>query len=330
MYLARVVRHRQLTYILRESVPDGNAFASRDICNLGSHPGKWIDYPGGNAWYVCPELADRVARSATTFDADHLENLFWPFIRPGIRRATEAFRDRGGKFVRLTKKEKDALALSTHAFDKRRAHFLKFGNMDQGPLAAMPPALFKQFRNKSRDEIEQNFLAQEICLKPKELKSYVYTVFDLQRFFEGFLAKKMPHVLDQDKVETHFIQELCTLNLSLFRLKDRLHEHMIRYVIMSFDHTYEDTMLLEDMERDFWFRRQYMNQPPKPSVSKSRARELFSISREELKQMSKRDLTGRFRKLAREHHPDKGGDHDRFVEINEAYQALLEKLRPGA
>jgi curved DNA-binding protein CbpA len=46
--------------------------------------------------------------------------------------------------------------------------------------------------------------------------------------------------------------------------------------------------------------------------------------------MDKRTLTRKFRKLARTHHPDKGGNHDRFVELSEAYQALLEKItRPA-
>ncbi len=42
--------------------------------------------------------------------------------------------------------------------------------------------------------------------------------------------------------------------------------------------------------------------------------------------MNKRALTRRFRKLARKHHPDKGGNHDKFVELSNAYQALLSKI----
>lgn len=328
MYLARVTLGRGATYILRESVASGNTFESRDICELGPRPGNWIDYPGGNAWYVSPELSDRVCRRAKHFDPDRLEALFHPFIRPDIRSATEAFRQRGRPFVRTTRQEKEALALATHAFDKRRAHFLKFGNMDQGPLAAMPPVLFKQFRNKCRDEIEQHLMVQEMRLSSRELKSYVYTIFDLQRFFNSFMAKKMPHVLDQDRVEAFFIKEICTLNQDLFGLADRLHPYMVRYLIMFFDHTYEETMLLEDMERDFRYRRRFFAQPARPSVSRARAREIFGLSRERLNQMDKKNLTRRFRQLARKHHPDKGGDHDRFVEINEAYQALLAKLAP--
>jgi len=42
--------------------------------------------------------------------------------------------------------------------------------------------------------------------------------------------------------------------------------------------------------------------------------------------MSKSRLTRIYRKLAREHHPDHGESHDKFVEINNAYQILLEKI----
>jgi curved DNA-binding protein CbpA len=44
--------------------------------------------------------------------------------------------------------------------------------------------------------------------------------------------------------------------------------------------------------------------------------------------MDKQTLTRKFRKLARKHHPDRGGSHDRFVELSEAYQTLLAKINP--
>lgn len=324
------VRHNQaVTYILRESVKTGDGFAPKDICDLGPRPGAWIDYPGGNAWYVCPELETRVANHAITYSPAHLEDLFWPFLHPGIQRATEAFRNRAPRsgFKRTSQKEKQILAQTTHAFDKRRAHFLKFGSMDQGPLINIPAVLFKPFRKKSRDEIEQWFMAQERHLRPKELKSYVYTIFDIQRFFQGFLAKQMPHALDQSRVEAYFLEEICALNLNLYGLSSHLHEYMIRYLIMFFDFSYEDTVLLDDLERDFRARHRYANVPPKPSVTRFRARQIFGITKAEFKAMDKKTLTRTFRKLAQKHHPDAGGDHDKFVALTEAYQALMEKMQ---
>jgi hypothetical protein len=334
MYLAKIIKHRQTTYLLRESVLKNEASGFREICSLGPLPGAWIDYPGGNAWHVSPELVRRISKKAKPIDPDELEDLLWPFVRPDIRQATAHFRERGktSTYRRMTREEKISVARSTHAFDKRRTHFLKFGNMDQGPLVNMPPALFRKLQGKCRDEIEQRFIRQESRLNLRELKSYVYTIFDLQRFFNGFMAKKMPHVLDQNKADTFFIQELCHLNKTLFQRSGHLHEHLIRYATMFFDHSYGDTVLLEEMERDFRFRSRFFHQPqaPKPAVSRSRAREIFNLTAAELNTMGKRSLTRRFRKLAREHHPDKGGSHDKFVELSEAYQALLEKItRPN-
>jgi hypothetical protein len=330
MYLAKIKHNRQITYLLRESVLENEISGFREICSLGPQPGAWIDYPGGNAWHVSPELVRRISTQARQFDFDELEDLFWPFVRPDIRQATTHFRERGktSRYQRMTRNEKEAAARSTHAFDKRRTHFLKFGNMDQGPLVNMPPALFRTLQGKCRDEIEQGFIRQENRLNHRELKSYVFTIFDLQRFFMGFMAKQMPHVLDQTKVDTFFIQELCRLNKSLFHRSGHLHEHLVRYAVMFFDHPYGDTVLLEEMEQDFRFRSRFFHQPrtPKPGVSQSRAREIFNLTPTELTTLDKRALTRRFRKLAREHHPDKGGSHDKFVELSEAFQALLEKF----
>ncbi|WDP92453.1 MAG: J domain-containing protein [Desulfobacter sp.] len=331
MYLAKIKKGKGFTYMLRESVPVEQGFRHRDICGLGPCPGAWIDYPGGNAWYLSPELESRVAQKAKRFDADEFETLFLPFLRPAVRRATETFDRRTSTgFKRMGKKEKEALARSIHAFDKRRAHYLKFGNMDQGPLINMPPVIFRTLKDKSRDEIEQYFMAQEKCIRPRDLKSYVYTVLDLQRFFQSFMAKQMPHAMDQDKVETYFIEEICLLNKELFDLTSSLHDYLIRYAVMFFDHTYGDTVLLDDMARDFMGRHRIFTPPPRPSVPVSQARTLFGLSRDDLKTMDKQGLTRKFRKLARQHHPDMGGDHEKFVEINEAYQALLEKIRPKA
>ena len=40
------------------------------------------------------------------------------------------------------------------------------------------------------------------------------------------------------------------------------------------------------------------------------------------KDASAEDIKKAFRKLAHEHHPDKGGDEDKFKELNEAYEVL--------
>jgi len=330
MYLAKVKKGGQATYILRESVRQGEQMVARDIFDLGPCPGAWIDYPGGNAWYLSPDLESRISDLAATFDNEQLEDLFRPFVRPAIRRATQTFRQRAFKqYTPMTRARKAAIARQVHAFDKRRAHFLKFGNMDQGPMVNMPAVIFRQLHNKSRDEIEQLFMDQERILRKKELKSYVYTALDLHRFFKGFMARQMPHALDQDKVETFFIRELCLLNKELFGLTSHLHEYLIRYAVMFFDHTYGDTVLLDDMVKDFQFRqrsRWYKPAGTTGQIGLSRAFKIFNLTAKALAAMDRKDLTREFRRLAREHHPDKGGSHDRFVELNNAYQTLLERV----
>ncbi|WP_035237325.1 DnaJ domain-containing protein [Desulfobacter vibrioformis] len=330
MYLAKIKKDRQTTYILRESVRQGEQMVARDILNLGPCPGAWIDYPGGNAWYLSPDLESRISNLAGTFDSEQLEDLFRPFVRPDIRRATQTFWQRSFKqYTPMTRAQKETIERQVHAFDKRRAHFLKFGNMDQGPLVNMPAVIFRQLHNKSRDELEQFFMEQERALRQKDLKSYVYTVLDLHRFFKRFMAKQMPHALDQDKVEAFFIQELCLLNKDLFGLTSHLNEYLIRYAVMFFDHTYGDSVLLDDMVKDFQFRQRsrWFKQPGATrQLALSRAFKIFNLTAQVLASMDKKDLTREFRRLARQHHPDRGGSHDRFVELSNAYQALLEKI----
>jgi hypothetical protein len=47
------------------------------------------------------------------------------------------------------------------------------------------------------------------------------------------------------------------------------------------------------------------------------------ISPEDFQKMGRRDLTRCYRKLAKETHPDRGGDKGDFVKIKEAYECLL-------
>ena len=95
MYLAKIKKHRQITYMIRESVQESSTSGFREICSLGPLPGAWIDYPGGNAWHVSPELVRRISEKTQQVDSEELEDLLWPFVRPDIRQATAHFRERG-------------------------------------------------------------------------------------------------------------------------------------------------------------------------------------------------------------------------------------------
>ena len=325
MYIAFKKNRGQAQFILRESCTIDNQLTFRDVFNLGSDPSLFIKYPGGNSFYFDENMEDAIFESGTDYDPDKLEEIFWPWIRLDIRRAIDTFRNRSFKTVlkKLTPGEKNQIAARVHYFDKRRTLYLKFRGMDQGPVEKMPAVLFKNLVHQSRDEIEQHFLKQEFSLKPHELKSYVYTVFDLHSFFSGFLAKKMPHALDQEKVDTYFLKELCRLNKALFGKKNHLDEYMIRYSIMFFDHQYSHTTLLDDFANAFMSRHRVFKPRPKKSIPIDKACKIFKINGDEFKAMTKQNLSKLYRRLAREVHPDTGGSHDKFVELNNAYQSLL-------
>jgi curved DNA-binding protein CbpA len=50
----------------------------------------------------------------------------------------------------------------------------------------------------------------------------------------------------------------------------------------------------------------------------------LEISLEDFKKMDRQRLTRCYRRLAKKTHPDRGGEGDRFVEIKEAYEMLLQ------
>lgn len=328
MYLA-VKKIKGVTrYILRESYGSGSRMRFRDIFDLGPEPSEYIDYIGHNAFYFDENLEDCIRdRSEKEYDSEELEDLLWPWIRPDVRQAIYTFKNRSSpRRAKLTETEKARIASDVHDFDKRRIHYLKFQNMEQGPVENMPSVLFRNLPYQSRDEIEQNFLRQESRLKPHELKSYVYTVFNVQRHFASFMAKKMPHVLDQDRVDDYFLSALCELNESLFHKTDTLDEYMIRYVIMFFDNPYGGSRLLDDFAKEFMNRHRFFAQRSRPAVSTEKACRIFNISRPQLKQMSRQELSKIYHRLAMNCHPDIGGSHERFVELGNAYKSLLEQL----
>lgn len=328
MYMAYTKKHGKPHYVLRTSCRVSDRMEFKNIFDIGPDPGVWIKYAGGNAFYFDETMEEAVNNALDEYDADELEDIFWPWVRQDVRRAVETFRHRGAESAEaLTRQQKKHIATKIHTFDKRRVHFLKFGLMDQGRVEQMPPTLFRHLMDKSRDEIEQDFMRREFSLKARELKSYVYTIFDLQRFFQSFMAKKMPQAMDQEKVDAYLIEELCRLNKLYFDRTDRLDEYMLRYAIMFFDHTYANSTLLDDFANAFMnSRRAFRPPPPKSTVTRSKALEIFGLSKKELETMNRWALRKQYRRLAREHHPDAGGSDESFVQLNDAYQTLLEKI----
>lgn len=333
MYLACRTINGKPRYFIAQSYSKGKQLASRDLVDLGANPEVFIVYPGGNAYYIDEVISEKLADRGVDPDLDKLDDLFMPFVRPEIRRIIDPLRERSNAMKpahRLTPDQVAELESQLHVFDKRRVHFLRFGQMEQGNIGRLPTSLLKRFYMKSRDEIEQDFLGMERSLKERELKAYVYVIFDLQRFFDRQYARTAPQLLDQEKVDGYLIQEICRLNLVLHPQQKRfgsvLHAYLHRYLFMFFDHDYAGFSLMEDYLRDFMNRHRAHFQPAAGrSVSDEQAQSVFGVNKKELQSMGRRELIQRYRRLARQHHPDHGGSHEKFVELNEVFQSLIKR-----
>ena len=331
MYLARIKVKGQIHFRIRESYRQEDLFLSRDLIDLGTDPARYIIYPGGNAFYIDEVIEDRLAALGAAADADELENVFWPFLHPEIRRRLEHFRRRADILDADRRKKAEGRKdfPPVHIFDKRRVHFLKFGQSGQRNIGRMPQKLFRTLHYKSRDEIEQGFMDMESVLAPREYKTYTYTIFNLQHFFSESFARGYPQMLSQDKVDEYFIEEVCRLHRDRsfwagMESTDRLHDYLIRYVLMHFDYDYAPGSFLEDYLRRFINSRRDYRPPFKSAeVVLKKSSPIFGETKEALKNMSRKELARLYRRKAQELHPDKGGDHDRFVKLTEAYHAVL-------
>ncbi len=337
MYLAQTNIKGRIHYSIRESYQEGDHFLCRDLFDLGTDPAKYIIYPGGNAFYIDPVIEDCLDVLGATVQDNILEDIFWRFLDPRIQRALEHFRHRemlsrkrkksGGKPA----KEKTPV----HIFDRRRLHYLKFGRMEQGYLWLVPQKLFNVLRCKSRDEIEQLFLDMESRLNPREYKAYVYVIFDINRFFNESFAKNRPQFLKQSDVDDYFIEEICSLNRDLtfwagMPIANRLHEYLVRYVLMYFDYDFAPRSWVDDYIRNFInSRRDYRSPYGAGSVSWDEAGVIFGEAKDDLKKMSRQELSRIFRRRALELHPDQGGDPKKFIKLTKSYDMLLRTKKEG-
>ena len=211
MYLARHIIQGKTCFILRESFkPKGKKyFKHRDVFDLGADPRLYIHYPGGNAFYIDTVIEEQLYAQGVEFSDDELEDLLWPFVKREIRLKVEPFRRRYSKIAKqpLSKKDEQRITEDLHIFDKRRLHFLRYGSLSQARLYKAPLKLFRPLLDKSRDEIEQYFLQQEQVLDASDYRTYVYVIFNLQRFFSETAAQVMPGGLNQQKLDAYFDEE---------------------------------------------------------------------------------------------------------------------------
>ena len=329
MYLARKTIQGKIRYFIRESYRDNGCLRSRDLYDLGPQPERYIRYPGGNSFYIDAVVEEALSDAGLTPAVDELDDLFWNFLEPEIKWKLEPFRSREIRSRNAMRRLQKETQESYHLFDKRRIYYLKSGRVDQCRVRLLPAKMFRVLDNKSRDEIEQTFIEMETILHGTELKSYVYSIFDLQKFFTGSFAKSVPHFLNQVKVDDYFLKEICSLNddpifWAGMDQSDQLHESLVRYAIMFFDFDYEPRSFMEDYIRNFInSRRDYRPPSRMRSVTLGEASTLFKASKDSLDKMGRSDLARLYRRRAQKLHPDKGGDHDTFVKLTEAYHSLL-------
>lgn len=330
MYLAQTNKNGAIRYYIRESYRDGDHFASRDLFDLGTDPARYIIYPGGNAFYIDPVIEDRLDELGVAMGDNNLEDIFWRFLDPHIQRVLEHFRHREA----LSRKRRKSGAKTgmtespVHTFDKRRLHYLKFGRMEQGYLWLVPEKLFNVLRNKSRDELEQQFLDMERKLNPREYKAYTYVIFNIHQFFTESFSKSRPQYLKVSDIDDHFLAEICKLNQDLtfwagMQTGDHLHDYLVRYLLMYFDYDFAPRSWVQDYINNFINSRRDYQPPEKVFVTMEKASSIFGVSKDELKKMSRQRLVSLFRRRAQKLHPDKGGDQEKFVELTRAYDSLL-------
>jgi len=332
VYLAEHTIDGRKKYVIRDSQcdPDSNCWYSRDLYDLGIKPWKYIIYPGGNSFYIKETVSEQLMEQGVEQDLCDLEDLFWKFIDNEIRQKLEPFYRR--RLRRGSKSKKENLAVEqVQVFDKRRMYFLRCGESDMRRVGSMPFRHFKALLNKSRDEIEQYILQLEKSLTLREYKQYIYIVFDLQRYFGGSFARSIPQTLDQDDLDKYFVKDLCSLHHDKYfwagyQKEKKLHEYLVRYAVMFFDYEFDGGSAWDEYLQNFInSKRFYKPPPPQSTVTMTEVVEIFGVSDEELRAMNKGDLTKLFRQKAHELHPDKGGEHDSFVRLAEAYKQLLRK-----
>jgi hypothetical protein len=336
LYLKRVYARDGYHYILSESCYEDECWKHRPLIDLGSNPGNYIEYPGGNSFYVKESLLATVQEMAERFSEDELEKLFMPFVDPHIRRLVERFerpRESPKPWSSLSSREVLKEQKELHSFDKRRLHYLRFGRVQMGDLDRRPSRFLQILTEKSRDEIEAMMEKMELALRPHERRVYVYTAFHLQNHFRHMVTRNHPSALDPDKVDASFLEDICRLNhdkrfFEGVPLHDHhsLHPYLIKYLILYFDNDFVSGTFWNQYVEDFMWKHQFYQKPrssPQSQTSHHEACKCFEISLEDFKQMDRQKLTRYYRRLAKKTHPDRGGESKRFVEITAAYETLL-------
>jgi hypothetical protein len=337
LYLRRVKVGNVYEYILRDSHWERGCYRHRDLFTLGSDPREFIHYPGGNGFYFSSELEEALQQEGTDYSQEELEEVFLPFLDPHIRRVIETFHGKPtpNRWRNCSASELLKLQNELHTFDKRRLHYLRCGRVDIGALDGRPWKFLNVLLGKSRDEMEHVIESMEQQLPPHEVRTYLYTALNLQKYFSSAFTRFHPAALNPEEVDDLFVREICRLNQDkgFFRGLDRsngkgLHPLLIKYVILYFDNDFERHSGWAEYIRQFTSWRQFHGGiAAKPSISAQEACRCLGIEIGQYEKMDRTQLTRHYRRQAKKLHPDRGGSHEEFIRMTEAYEVLLLKKK---
>lgn len=328
MYLARLIEKRNPRFVIRQSYPDGNGMQSRDLFDLGTDPTRYIIYVGGSGYYYDEALHEALAEAGVEDAQDELDRILFEFLDPQIQRVIQGF-DRGRhhkKPASLTQNGNRPQPI--HLFDKRRYHYLRFGHSEQRHIHRVPEKVFRELYAKSRDELEQYFLAEERSLRPHQKPHYVSVIFEMKRFVPD--KDKASSIVEQ--MDAFFISRLCRFNSDERLWADppeagELRDYLVKYAIMYFDYQAPPASPWQEYVEDFIRRHRVYHPPKKVQIKMEEAGRLFGMPWRKLKVLDKRSLSRLYRKLALKLHPDQGGDPEQFRKLSQYYEVLSKKRR---
>lgn len=332
MYLARLNNGPTTSYQIRQSyrkTGKDSSFGFRIVYDLGHNPARHFELYSDYIVLFDDALLTAVSTACENGGEDQLERLLRPFLPKEVRRRLALFDCRSS--IRpdpLTNEEREEIARQVHIFDRRRLYYLRYGAVDQSRLTRLHEKCCRPLLNQSRDEREYWFAAEEAALSPGMYLQYVYAIFDVQKHFQESFAPWFPEALARDEVADRFLTELCGLNddprfwqgdpPGLF-----LHPHLRRYLIMFFDYQPAVRSYREDFIKAFMAGNRRVHWPErKPSRSPEKISEIFATPYEDLRKMTGAQLNRLYRKKAMLLHPDRGGDHDLFIELTAVYESL--------
>ena len=335
MYLAALRRGDRLAYRIRRSYYDAgrNTYSFCDIFDLGEDPARHMYQLGENTICFDEHLEEAVNEHCSGDPSTFLESLLWDFLPMAVRRNIERFQRKAAPGLRpLSSDEHREIMRFVHLFDRRRLFYIRYKAVDQGRLYRVNDKLYRPLLHKSRDEKEYYFKEQEKCLRPDELKQYIYVIFNLQKRFDEYFSAYMPEALDQVAVTDVFLQEICRLNIDQTFWQDAekhgfLRPHLQSYVIAFFDTEFAQRSYDHDFYQ--WFRsrhRQFRWPEKKRQVSEKQTSAIFEEKIEHLKNMNLGELTRLFRRRAKQLHPDSGGRAEDFITLLDAYEALKQNV----